>query len=60
VHAEAQDWKAALAAYDEAAAKLLAEAPGLGCSSADHPGHLLFPLFCTLLGGGELVGLDPG
>lgn len=38
----------------EAAAKLLANAPGLGWSSGDHPGHLLFPLFCTLLGGVEL------
>jgi hypothetical protein len=38
----------------EAAATLLANAPGLGWSSGDHPGHLLFPLFCTLLGGVEL------
>ena len=38
----------------EAAAKLLASAPGLGWSREDHPGHLLFPLFCTLLGGIEL------
>ncbi|MEE9385022.1 MAG: hypothetical protein V3V08_16580 [Nannocystaceae bacterium] len=34
-----------------AAAKLLAAAPGLGWSSGDHPGHLIFPLFCTVLGG---------
>lgn len=34
------------------AARLLAEAPGLGWSSKDHPGHLLFPLFQTLLGSG--------
>ena len=33
-----------------AAAKLLAAAPGLGWSSADHPGHLIFPLFCRMLG----------
>jgi hypothetical protein len=38
----------------EAAAMLLANAPGLGWSRDDHPGHLLFPLFCTLLGGVEL------
>ena len=37
-----------------AAAKLLASAPGLGWSSGDHPGHLLFPLFCSLLGDVEL------
>lgn len=35
----------------EAAAKLLAAAPGLGWSGGDHPGHLLFPLFQVLLGG---------
>jgi hypothetical protein len=35
----------------ELAAKLLAEAPGLGWSGSDHPGHLLFPLLQTLLGG---------
>ena len=33
------------------ASKLLAAAPGLGWSEEEHPGHLLFPLFCTLLGG---------
>lgn len=32
------------------AAKLLASAPGLGWSSGEHPGHLLFPLFAQLLG----------
>jgi hypothetical protein len=37
-----------------AAAKLLAAAPGLGWSSGDHPGHFLFPLFVSLLGGIEL------
>jgi len=28
----------------EAAAKLLASAPGLGWSDGEHPGHLLFPI----------------
>lgn len=32
------------------AAKLLASAPGLGWSDREHPGHLLFPLFCRFLG----------
>jgi tetratricopeptide (TPR) repeat protein len=36
------------------AAKLLASAKGLGWSSGDHPGHLLFPPFISLLGGIEL------
>ncbi|MBK8481859.1 MAG: hypothetical protein IPL40_11880 [Proteobacteria bacterium] len=36
------------------AAKLLGSAKGLGWSSGDHPGHLLFPLFNSLLGGIEL------
>ncbi|MCA9594933.1 MAG: hypothetical protein KC776_16545 [Myxococcales bacterium] len=31
-------------------AKLLASAPGLGWSHDDHPGHLMFPLFASLLG----------
>jgi hypothetical protein len=35
----------------EAAAKLLAAAPGLGWSSDEHPGHLMFPLFEALLAG---------
>ncbi|MDP3273891.1 MAG: hypothetical protein Q8Q09_01765 [Deltaproteobacteria bacterium] len=35
------------------AAKLLASAPGLGWSSGEHPGHLLFPLFARLLGGSQ-------
>jgi tetratricopeptide (TPR) repeat protein len=34
----------------EPAAKLLASAPGLGWSDAEHPGHMLFSLFQTLLG----------
>jgi hypothetical protein len=38
----------------EAAAKLLNTAPGLGWSGVEHPGHLLFPLFCSLLADVEL------
>lgn len=34
----------------ESAAKLLASAPGLGWSDREHPGNLLFPLYCRLLG----------
>ncbi len=34
----------------DAAAQLLASAPGLGWSDNEHPGHLLFPIFCRLLG----------
>lgn len=34
-----------------AAAALLDKAPGLGWSSPDHPGHVLFPTFAWLLGG---------
>ncbi len=37
----------------ETAAKLLASAPGLGWSDGEHPGHLLFPILCRLLGGGS-------
>lgn len=33
------------------AAKLLASAPGLGWSSEEHSGHLLFPLFAAVLAG---------
>jgi tetratricopeptide (TPR) repeat protein len=36
------------------AAKLLSSAKGLGWSSSSHPGHLLYPLFVSLLGGAEL------
>ncbi|MCA9630224.1 MAG: hypothetical protein KC766_21285 [Myxococcales bacterium] len=36
------------------AARFLGSAKGLGWSSGDHPGHLLFPLFVSLLGGIEL------
>lgn len=35
----------------ESAAHLLASAPGLGWSDSEHPGHLLFPVFCHLCGG---------
>jgi hypothetical protein len=35
-----------------AAAALLSKAPGLGWSSDDHPGHVLFPLFTVLLANG--------
>jgi hypothetical protein len=36
-----------------AAAKWLSMAPGLGWSSPEHPGHLVFPLFVELLGDGD-------
>jgi hypothetical protein len=32
------------------ATRLLASAPGLGWSDSEHAGHLLFPIFCRLLG----------
>lgn len=35
----------------EQTADLLAKAPSLGWSNGEHPGHLIFPLFQTLLGG---------
>ena len=35
----------------EMSSGLLVSAEGLGWSDAEHPGHLLFPLFCVLLGG---------
>ncbi len=38
-----------LAGDISAAADLLSQAPGLGWSSADHPGHVLFPSFAVLL-----------
>jgi hypothetical protein len=40
------------------AAKLLADAPGVGWSSANHPGHVLFPAFAILLneGGSQTIG----
>jgi hypothetical protein len=37
----------------KSAAKLLASAPGPGWSDSEHPGHLLFPIFCRLLGDGS-------
>lgn len=37
-----------------AAAKLLAAAPALGWSNGEHPGHLVFPLLASLLGGLEI------
>jgi hypothetical protein len=36
----------------QAAADLLSKAPGLGWSSEDHPGHVLFPVFAVLLANG--------
>jgi hypothetical protein len=38
-----------LAGHTSAAADLLSQAPGLGWSSDDHPGHVLFPSFALLL-----------
>jgi len=38
------------------AAKLLAKAPGLGWSSDEHPGHILFPAFAGMLGNGTEAG----
>jgi len=38
----------------EHAARLLADAPGLGWSGADHPGHLVFPVFARILCGGDV------
>ena len=43
-----------LGADFSAAAQLLAAAPGLGWSDEAHPGHLLFPLFASLLGDVEM------
>ena len=37
-----------------AAAAYLAAAPGLGWSDREHPGHLIFPIFCRLLGDDSL------
>ena len=43
------------------AAKLLTRAPGLGWSCSEHPGPLLFPLFCRMLGSTiQDLGLDTG
>lgn len=41
------------------AAKLIADAPGLGWSSANHPGHVLFPAFTILLAKGESHKIGP-
>jgi hypothetical protein len=41
------------------AAKLLADAPGLGWSSADHPGHVLFPVFAIRLADGGSEKISP-
>jgi hypothetical protein len=38
-----------------AAAALLSDAPGLGWSGAEHPGHLLFPVFVGLLSADDFV-----
>ncbi len=37
-----------------AAAAYLAAAPGLGWSDHEHPGHLIFPMFCRMLGSDSL------
>ena len=47
-----------LAGDVKAAAKLLAKAPGLGWSSEDHPGHLLFPAFAGILADGAEAKLS--
>ena len=44
----------------DAAAKLLAAAPGPGWSAREHPGHLLFPIFSTLLAENPAPGADSG
>jgi hypothetical protein len=41
----------------QSAAALLARAPGLGWSSEDHPGHVLFPVFASLLAEGTRAEL---
>jgi len=41
----------------QTAAELLAEAPGLGWSASDHPGHLLFTAFAVILAEGRHTGL---
>ena len=42
------------------AANALKSAPGLGWSSDDHPGHLLFAVFAWLLGDGTPKGVSVG
>ena len=43
-----------------AAAKALRSAPGLGWSSDEHPGHLLFPAFTWMLAGPAPNGVSAG
>lgn len=38
-----------------ASGKILGNAPGLGWSSSEHPGHLIFPLFYKVLGGRDTI-----
>ncbi|NOZ77765.1 MAG: hypothetical protein GXP48_01030 [Acidobacteria bacterium] len=40
------------------AARLLAQAPGLGWSREDHPGQLIFPIFAEMLGSSRFTGPD--
>ena len=47
-----------LAGDVNAAAKILTKAPGLGWSSEDHPGHLLFPAFAGILADGNEAKLS--
>jgi hypothetical protein len=49
-----------LAGDYERVAEQLASARGLGWTSPDHPGHLVFPAFVRLLGGSELPILPAG
>lgn len=43
------------------AARLLGDAPGLGWSRSEHPGHLLFSMFCRLISDTvQNLGLDTG
>ena len=42
------------------AANVLKSAPGLGWSSDDHPGHLMFPVFAWLLADGTPKGVSGG
>ena len=44
----------------EPAAQLLAKAPGLGWSSGEHAGHVLFPAFAWLLGGAPAGSVREG
>lgn len=42
----------------EPAARLLSRAPGLGWSSSNHPGHLVFPAFTMLIADGKPAPLS--